>query len=318
MPIVHVYERIDNLYREIAIQLIKSCNLNCPYCFADKEPHSAISNRDLEQFISFFKKNELSSLKITGGEPFLFNGIYDFISKFDKNIPIIIFSNLTIDKCVCKLPDRNITILVNVNDKSILKEDKWKTLEENIHMAINKKIRIILCKTFYKPNFDISEILYLADKYHIKKIRFSQSSPKSDKNNIWYEFDETMEMYKYIYNIYTNTLKPKNIKIQFDCPVAPCIISPELFDYFSAEECIKAVCRSRLFITSDLRVHHCYVTANYIGGRRLDSFESYEAAFDYIDNQIKDFNKINHNDSCTKCRFNGEYAPCGCFTFKQS
>lgn len=317
MPIVHVYERIDNLYREIAIQLIQSCNLDCPYCFAEKNSNLEIPNKELEQFISFFKKNKLNSLKITGGEPFLFKGIYDFISRFDKETPIIIFSNLTINKCVEKLPDRNITILVNVNDKDMLKERIWHILEENICIAKNKRIRIILCKTFYKSKFDISEMLYLADKFDIKKMRFSQSSPKSDKKNIWYEFNKTTEMYEYIYNIYNTILKPRNIKIQFDCPVAPCKISSEIFDFFNAEECIKAVCRSRLFITSDFRVHHCYVTANYIGGKRLDSFDSYETAFDYIDKQIKDFNNKNHNDACRECRYYGEYIPCGCFTFKQ-
>ncbi len=304
------------MYKELSIQVIKKCNLDCPYCFANKDSSSVLSDEDMMRFISFCKNNKIDSVKITGGEPFLFSNISAILEKLKDISQILIFSNLTVPECISKLKASSCTILVNVNDRSFVGERKWKYIENNIETAIKRGFRIVLGKTFWKLPYEMNDIMYLLDKYNIKKLRVSQSSPKENKENSWSSFKESKQLYQYLYKIYQENLMPRGIEMQFDCPIPPCVIDEDIFRFFYKLGAIKAVCRPRVFLSTDLAVYHCYVTQDYIGGMPLTEFSSYENAYNYIADEMKMYRKNSkHPYLCSECYFGEVENPCGCFSF---
>lgn len=306
------------MYREIIIQVIEECNLNCPYCFA-KHGTGILHRKDAERFVSFCSKNHINTIKITGGEPFLYKDMFLFLESIFSNVTtldnIIIFSNLTTKDIISPLPQKDkIKILVNVNDRDLYNEEQWQNLNNNLEDAKQTGMQLILGKTFYQDKFNFDCIVELAIKFNIPKIRVSQSSPTKMRDNIWLRPISIRKLCEFLRDQYEIELSKKNITLQFDCPISPCEIGYNLFDYFNALDAIKSKCKARLYVSCDMKVYHCYVTSDYIGGNSLFLYNTYESALEYLHVEEEKYRRNIDNDKCLNCRYRDNLFPCGCFS----
>jgi organic radical activating enzyme len=315
---------VNEAFRSIAIQLTEHCNLQCPYCFAGTNDSAknkrSISPEDEKRFLSFCRDGDIRYVKITGGEPFLYERIYDFLDQLGNCAEMLIFSNLTVPKCIENLPNAfKIVLLVNVNDPYSYSAWQSKSFRDNIETAAAKKVPIILGKTFYERPFDINYLVSLSREYGIKKIRVSQSSPSATANNKWLLPSEIRDLYRFIHEQQVR-LKSEGIMFQFDCPVAPCIVEPEDYRYFVERNQIASHCKAQLYLSFDMKVGHCYATSEVVGGKSLKDFSSYRAAYQYIEAELKRYKNTYRSSpgkDCTQCSFD-QIAPCGCYGFLQS
>ena len=132
---------------ELAIGRI--CNLRCVMCNSDLSSQwlnddKAIGRRvnsniptqlDIENIPEKFLKN-LKLLKITGGEPFLHKGMYEFLKKM-KDTDVLIYTNSTIfpEEDYASLPLSNLRIMLSIDaygekNSYIRHPSKWNEVEE--------------------------------------------------------------------------------------------------------------------------------------------------------------------------------------------
>ena len=302
------------MYREIALQINNNCNLNCPFCFSDKTD-TKISIELAEQVKEFCIDENVDTIKITGGEPFLHENISNILEIFSE-FNIFIFSNLTVKDCIKKIENvklkKGFTVLVNYNLKSFYKNEELENINQNIERIISLKGKIILGRTFYKEPFEIEDIINLCKNYKIDTIRVSQSSPQISQENMWLEDEKTNLFLSEMRKLDEEILIPNNIKIHFDCPIRPCVVNEELFDYFFKKGVLSNKCRPRVFIGSDLKVKHCYANEKVYPNKFLHDFDCYDEIFNYIE-QININLTENKNLKCKNCKYYGNI-PCGCMS----
>jgi sulfatase maturation enzyme AslB (radical SAM superfamily) len=109
----------------LVIYLSGLCNLNCSYCYAQKNIfQKPIEKRKLISIVAKFLSSQVKDKKITflGGEPLLhfdlINAVLTFIKKEKKkDLPVHIFSNgLLIDAKISKfIKDFNINLIISIN-----------------------------------------------------------------------------------------------------------------------------------------------------------------------------------------------------------
>jgi MoaA/NifB/PqqE/SkfB family radical SAM enzyme len=97
----------------VSVNLTEKCNQNCIYCEIGKNTSSEdkhlLTNDDLFWIIDQMKINKIKRLSMCGGEPFLFDGIFDVVAyAWKNNIRCNITSNGMI---VCEIAEAELKIL---------------------------------------------------------------------------------------------------------------------------------------------------------------------------------------------------------------
>lgn len=92
--------------RDIIIKVNNNCILRCPYCFAYEEAQNELLEDDMKRMLRFCRDNQLESVKITGGEPFLYKYIVEFINHITEFADVMIFSNLMVNNCLFNLKEK--------------------------------------------------------------------------------------------------------------------------------------------------------------------------------------------------------------------
>lgn len=302
------------MYRELALQINNNCNLKCPFCFSDKT-NEYIAMNNVECVKDFCKREKVDTIKITGGEPFLHPDIHKIIDLF-IGFDIFIFSNLTIKNCIINIADidkiKSLTILVNLNEPQFYSKEVLNDIYNNINIASKLGIKIILGRTFYQEPFYIDDIIKLCIKHNITTIRVSQASPKESRNNQWLSFEETNLFLHKMYEFDRNILSYNNIKLHFDCPVKPCKVDKEIFNYFFDKKTISYKCRPRIFVGYDLKIKHCYANEVLYPENYLYHFSSYQDIFEYIEKTNIGLASA-ENKKCVGCKYFSNI-PCGCLS----
>jgi len=219
-------------YHSLSIFLGGSCNLDCSYCFVDKENLKTISINVplMKKGINFFLKNSSKDpvISFTGGEPLLYwpslQGLIEWVRKNQKGKKsiIIISTNGTLldRKKYSFLKKNNIVLSIsldgkqNINDINRIFKDKkssvFKLVWDNIKDLDKKKIKI--CSVFTPETVGhLNENI----KFFIKK-GFSQLDfypeiyrlwPKKHLNILKKEFDIFAENYNNLNSNHNSSLE---------------------------------------------------------------------------------------------------------------
>lgn len=301
--------------RDIIIKVNNNCMLRCPYCFAYEETQRELSNIDMQKLLRFCRENNLESVKITGGEPFLYSHIIEFINTITEFADVMVFSNLMVKNCLSKLNKKDrIKLLVNINEPSFYTNTQYETLMNNLSYAVESGITIVPGRTFYHEPFELSDIVSLCERYSLKTIRVSQANPTISKTNTWLTALDINGFLHYMQSI-NEELDEKGICIDFDCPIAPCVVDGDVYQYFYSRNVLASKCGAKLVVNPDLTIEHCYITAPIAAGNNIFEYESYEKAMDYLDQKLALHREKNITSRCRVCAHKCELIPCGCYGF---
>ena len=80
------------------IEITSFCNRNCPYCYNDStQTGQSLSKETIFRVFEECYKFGITSVSISGGEPFAHSDIYEIISKLDElNMKAVIITNLSL------------------------------------------------------------------------------------------------------------------------------------------------------------------------------------------------------------------------------
>lgn len=180
--------------RYITIETTTRCNLTCVMCgfsnIENKYKYKTIS----DTFISFFKQNISYFERIVwqGGEPFIYNQIYELIDLAKKNnIRQQISTNLLMInenklKCLC---NKNITLFISIDGvtkdvyEKIRVGGNFDFLLNKLNIIIkNKDMKTIMAVVVMKLNYNqIDDMIKFAIKYKFDEIVFQKYM---DKRNV--------------------------------------------------------------------------------------------------------------------------------------
>lgn len=177
-----------------AVVFTKGCNMNCKYCH-NKALNYTNENIEVNKVLGFLNKRKklLDGVTITGGEPTLCEGLYNFCENVKSlGYKIKLDTNGSNPKLLSKLIDDNLIDYIAMDIKSSpehyceicgLSFDCIKDSIDIIRKAENYEFRTTLYPKVTRE--DIIEIIKLikTDKYYIQQYRqteFDDTEPYSD------------------------------------------------------------------------------------------------------------------------------------------
>ena len=155
------------------IELTRRCNQQCLYCYNSSTNGSELSASKWIETIDHLYIDGLRSIKITGGEPFLFRDIFEIIdSAADRFILTINTNGSLLNELICSnlSKHKNISIQVSIDSSSPEIHNKYRgegtwELAFNAIQLLNKyKIKTIISTTLYNEN--LNEVLALKELAH--------------------------------------------------------------------------------------------------------------------------------------------------------
>lgn len=310
------------------IAILNYCNLNCPYCFANKfiteEKKQLITMEELDTILNFLSHSDnIGRIGIIGGEPTIhpnFEEIFKKISKFanKNNIPTTTFSNGIELYNYARLYDINNRVLINLNHPDIVGEEKWKKiiLTLNTFKALNSLEYLTLGINLYPNIIDYKYIIDICKKYGLKKIRCSYVAPTCNYSNSIKE-----EYYKTAKTLFLNFVKDcnnANIDIHLDCNHIPLC-------YFSEEEKVLLnknvsgwhnLCNPVIDITPDMKATACFGAYDLIDLNQFDNIQEAENYF--LLKKMYPKRLLNFEGACKECKkFNNLSCQGGCLAFSK-
>ena len=173
-----------------AIVFTQGCNFNCGYChnpelikFSSAHNESGTKGEEFLDFLAT-RKGKLDGVVITGGEPTIQNGLYDFILKI-KQIGFLVKldTNGTNPNIIKKLLDANLLDYIAMDIKAPL--EKYfeitktrmdiKKIQKSINLIINSDIDYEFRTTVIKSQLsstdfsNIGQLIKGAKKYFLQK-----------------------------------------------------------------------------------------------------------------------------------------------------
>ncbi len=195
--------------REICINITRRCNLRCPYCYVADFINQKNSHKKMDLSLDEIKKlthlEEIDSVYLTGGEPFLNPEIKEIINYFHnagKRINIASNGLLIDNQMMLFLSEKKVKLLISVREEF-----------EETFKIINKVTSAgIALECYHLPVKNSPYILTsLLDECHnINKIKLLYDSQKPKKAKEWFGL---------LYDIY-NALKQINASVDISVETA--------------------------------------------------------------------------------------------------
>ena len=172
------------------IMVNETCNLRCPYCFAEEFVNRSPKEMTLEDFqtaLDFVLRDGTDrQVGIIGGEPLLHSHINEImriaINDPRSNIVMIYTNAVELERMDPEvLRSAKFRMLVNCNSPEDIGEKAFEKMWENLmrfkaeHSGAD---RFRLSVNFYKPDFDYSYIIPIVEEMGFEVIRLSISVPQ--------------------------------------------------------------------------------------------------------------------------------------------
>lgn len=159
------------------------CNLKCKFCYVNANREIPCTTIDFGKIATFLDDLDLAFIHIEGGEPFIDNNVFKFLSKlkYRDNISIVTNGLFINDLILDELKKQKINQLVfSVDGKEsshILLRGKcdYDLIFQNIKKSVNAGFKVTVTQTITKNN--ISDMEYITDFFSsmgVKSIRFGE------------------------------------------------------------------------------------------------------------------------------------------------
>ena len=225
------------------IMMIDSCNLQCPYCFANEfvnKDKNEITEEAFQKAVDFIVGDgSHSSVGLIGGEPTIHSKFEYLMRKIllDERVHgVVVYTNgILMDHFWNVLCHPKTHLLINCNSPKDIGNVQFQRLCDNLQILIEERLcmdRVTLGINMYQTNFEYQYILNLLKKYHFHHVRISITVPNLDENrNIdAHSFFEKMKprMFEFFHELLKNEIIPN-----FDCNKIPsCLVKKDELSQF--------------------------------------------------------------------------------------
>ncbi len=312
-----------------SIIINSACNLKCPFCFAtetrdaEEEKKSNMGKEEFSRYLDF-DNNIVTSL--CGGEPTLHP---EFITYMDmmfarrgKFINLLTnglwpskvyeyIKNLEFNK------SKRIMYLFNILNPKLYTEKQLEMLGRSLS-CINPETAFIGF-TVYKKDFDYSYIFDFAEKYNIKRIRYSIAAPNVTDENSWNISPEQdfKELASLIYDFVTEAVD-KGYEVNSDCGyLPPCVYTKEqLAELMLIQPGIKFKCASVGDIGKGGKVWRCYGLYSAVNGK-IEEFKNIQEMQTIFSKESEVLLGTDVLDECEDCEYKKlEICNGGCLVYR--
>ncbi|NLO98359.1 MAG: radical SAM protein [Peptococcaceae bacterium] len=332
------------------IMVNETCNLRCPYCFAEEFVNKSPKEMTLEDFrkaLDFvLSDNSDRQVGIIGGEPLLYKHINEAMRiaiRDPRSDLVMIFTNaVELDRLAPDILDSpKFRMLVNCNSPEDMGTKAFEKMRQNLLKFQKEHFgdgRFRLSVNIYKPDFDYSYVISLVREIGFDVIRLSISVPQKGDLKGKNPLEYFQEMKNVAMRFVCDMIRCGTLT-GFDCNfLPPCVLTKDEHDSMMAAKevfysalsrrysesfwqrsivCETHNCTPVIDILPDLRAIRCFGLSEYTK-RDIRDFRSIgELRNHYINTVDRPAHKLWTSEECRDC-YKREFGECsgGCLLFK--
>lgn len=298
--------------RSIVLLLSLSCNLRCPYCFAESTmgPSGFMSFSTFKRIVSFVtkgaKKGEWVKIRLAGGEPTL-NPAFKRMLRYlrgRKSVKVNLLTNGIFGADILKelrsFDPESLTILVNVNDPKRIGRKRFSIIKKNLEGLASYKVTVGI--NFYSHKNRYRYVIDLAKKLGFK-VRWSLTHPVGG-DHLYVSPAEFKRMRPLLLE-FLKECADSEIPTISDCSTPLCVLEGE-HDFIPVLSPGSTFCNPPTVVDPNMNVFLCYEE----GGRKLTSFKSASALFKHCERAKAYRGRFFWLPDCRTC-FHRDYKRCG-------
>ena len=325
------------------IMLTDSCNLHCPYCFANEfvgHNRNEITEEAFDQASEFILKDKKHAfIGLIGGEPLTHPKFEHFVQKLirdDRVERIQVYTNgILMDRFQDTLCHPKVHLLINCNAPTDTGDRLYRKMCENLESLIKAKQntdRVTLGINMYKPDFEYAYLLELLIKYGFHIVRVSCTVPNTEVERKEDPHAFFLRMKPRMLEFF-HALMQHGITPSFDCNKIPsCLVSKnerDLFRLYMLNRQVRTAmqgsnfanqivgCSPVIDIRQDLTAVRCFGLSEYTK-QRITDFSGITELENYYLRTIDAYayNTV-YSEKCADCHLR-EVMKCsgGCLAYK--
>ncbi len=239
------------------ILLNNSCNLQCPYCFANNitaEERFLITEEELDRIVDYLLRSGQKIIGLIGGEPLIHPDFDRLMMRFIRrtqgtDTKGLVFTNgICLDQHFKILSNERFSLLINVNAEEDIGKAAYARMIRNIEEAVNEygmsNQKLTLGLNLYKPDQDLHPFFDLVKRMGQGQCRVSVSVPQDRSENIFDYFRRFLPKVGEMLQIANDY----GIGLNFDCNLIPdCLLDDTLRALFVKNESLG---RSRRYVST--------------------------------------------------------------------
>ncbi len=306
------------------IILTNTCNIKCPFCFASEN-----NNLDDDSF-DILKAWKISTFltgkffRFCGGEPSIHPDITKMMDALlSANSHILIMTNgiwpTTFADYIRSLPNKfliKVRYLFNILEPSFYKKGQFKKICD--HLEVINPQQASLGFTIYKDDFSYDYLLDLANRYQIKRIRWSVAAPNmaNDLHTLEPKFSKISEQ---LYEFYMSCFD-KGIEVSGDCNyIQPC--------FYNTNHLNEIMIRSKKYfpfscsnvspvdIGSKGMAWRCYGLYSVLR-KNINGFQNENDLEKYFTRRVRLLENMYAYEECRQCDYWQQGCAGGCYVFR--
>lgn len=319
------------------------CNLQCPYCFANKYVNGDTSTdisygnfkKAVDWIVDSYSDEECARgegrIALIGGEPTLHAQFPDLIQyaamRRKPGQGVLVFTNgLFNPEYIDLFKKHRVNLLINLNSPEDIGEKRYEKVVNNIRQMRLKGVAVSVGINFYKGDMDIKFVLDLIEELSLDELRVGVTSPNTPEKIAKGPFAYFNEIKEPVIRLAEECAK-RGCGIHFDCQRIPNCIMRDRVDYIRELSRMYDIpidilgcstCTPVLDISTDLKVVRCFGVSGRDIGVPMESFSREQDVWGYFNTNIDGVAKLIPADNrCIDC-YDRNIGECqgGCIAFK--
>ncbi len=215
------------------------CNLDCKFCYVDANRKIDDGNNRLVEIAKYLNNKEVAFIHIEGGEPFINDNLFDFLSVSEHNESTSIVTNATClaDGKLNKVFDFGIRkFVVSVDGlrethNYIRGNDCFDKVVSSIQLLKKYNFDIAISQTLFHDNIhQMKKVVQYFSDIGVKKFRFGDVLSLGRAEKSLNNFALTKEDYSFILEEFSNIID--NFEIDVNLSIKGSITLPDVPDRF--------------------------------------------------------------------------------------
>ena len=287
------------------VAITYNCNKDCSYCFIENQRgySNDMSIKDYTSLLDWFKRNNIPSFNLTGGEPTIHPHIKKFLEIADeKGFRPTIFSNGLFPEKHMDYFSKVKSFLINYNPESHYTREEYKLLHKNLSNISKKKIPIVLQFNITEKINSCKHIIEAYHKYNVQKINLDFIKPNSLKSNCFIDKKIFVNKKRLLLS-FIEELEKEGIKLRVSRPMPKCLFTKKEIFKLKKKGIIYFNCGvgySILTVNPNLSSYPCL--SLFYNGPKITSFSNIEEYRKFYNKSINTLKwKRSLYDTCKSC-----------------
>jgi len=231
---------------QLMLYLTDKCQLRCPYCYAGEnvnKKNRCMDMEKIESLLGWAKKEGLTSISFTGGEPTLFPYFPELVRKIkEKGFLFYFATNLLFPEPLYLYVDEATSLEIHLCDVQDYSPEHIEILKRNLDWAQARSFNKLFRYNLWEENLENWEwVTKTARRFDNVTVTFAVPFPSPTSKNLFLSRNSLQKFGKTVVS-FVRYCEQRGVKVAGAKPLPLCIFSEEEMNYLLKQGALQGTC----------------------------------------------------------------------------